>query len=278
MIRGMFDQVFGANTLDSVYEDLSINLLSDSGPYSSVVTVVDHLYDSILTPIALSLLCIYFLVAMVDKLSSEHFTWEQAVRQFCMLIAGFALIDYGLDLMKLLFDLGLSLTEQIHSFTTADSAGLSEATMDTMFENFEAETEFTGIGIIDNVCRIGYLLIPWVFSWIISVVVIVIVYSRVIEIYARACFAPIAFSDFFQNGLHGGGWRFLKSFLAIALQGALILIITVIFSKMTHVLFGDWDDDIGYFAAIGQYLAFNVSSCMLMIRSLSLAKEIVGVQ
>lgn len=278
MIRSMFDAVFGASSFESVYSKLSINLFDSGGAYKEALKVVTSLYDNIITPIALSLLCIYFMIGMVDKLTSEHFTWDQAMRQFCMLLAGFALIDYGLDLMKLLFELGISLTQEIHGSVTSDAGALSTEKLDALFKKFEDETKLTGLGFIDNIVRFGYLMIPWAISWIIGMVVTIVVYSRVIEIYARACFAPIAFSDFFQNGLHGGGWRYLKSFLAVALQGALILIITTIFAKLSHVLFGNFDDDIGYWAAMGQHLAFLISACMLMLRSLSLSKEIVGVQ
>lgn len=278
MIRGMFDAVFGASSFDGVYTKLSINLFDSAGAYKDALKVVTSLYDNIITPIALALLCIYFMVGMVDKLTSEHFTWDQAMRQFCMLLAGFALIDYGLDLMNLLFKLGLALTQDIYGAVTSGSGAMSADTLDALYKNFQKETELTGLGFIDDIVRFAYLIIPWAISWAISMVVTIVVYSRVIEIYARACFAPIAFSDFFNNGLHGSGWKFLKSFLAIALQGALILIITTIFSKLSQVLFGNFDDSIGYWAAMGQHLAFMISACMLMLRSLSLAKEIVGAQ
>lgn len=277
----MFEQVFGASSFESVYNNLSINLFDSAGQYKEALKVVTSLYDTVITPIALSLLCIYFMIGMVDKLTSEHFTWDQALRQFCMLLAGFALIDYGLDLMNLLFKLGLVLTQDIHGAVTSGTGAISEETIDALYQNFLTETELTKIKIfefVNTMYRFVYLIIPFVISWAINMVVMIVVYSRVIEIYARACFAPIAFSDFFQNGLHGGGWRYLKSFLAVALQGALILIITTIFAKLSHVLFGNFNDDIGYWSAMGQHLAFLISACMLMLKSLSLSKEIVGVQ
>ncbi len=278
MIRGMFDSVFGASSFSNIYTDLSVNLFDAGGKYKDALKIVTSLYDDIITPVALSLLCIYFLIGIVDKLTSEHFTWDQAMRQFCMLLAGFALIDYGLDLMKWLFRIGLLLTQDIHSAVTTGGGAVKEATLDALYKDFLKETELSGINIIDNVVRFGYLMIPWVMNWILGMVVTIIVYSRVIEIYARACFAPIAFSDFFQNGLHGGGWRFLKSFLAIALQGALLFIISAIFSKLSFTLYANFEDDIGYWSAMAQSLAFTIAAAMLMFKSLSLSKEIVGVQ
>lgn len=281
MIEWMFKQVFGASIFESVYSHLSINLFDTAGQYKSALQVVTSLYDTIITPVALSLLCIYFMIGMVDKLTSEHFTWDQALRQFCMLLAGFALIDYGLDIMNWLFKIGLLLTQDIHGTVSSDGGTVSEETIKALYNTFLTETELTQIKIfefVNTMYRFVYLIIPFIISWAINIVVMIVVYSRVIEIYARAVFAPIAFSDFFQNGLHGGGWRYLKSFLAVALQGALILIITTIFAKLSQVLFGNFNDGIGYWAAMGQHLAFLISACMLMLKSLSLSKEIVGVQ
>ena len=104
----------------------------------------------------------------------------------------------------------------------------------------------------------------------------IICYTRLIEIYIRAAFAPIAFSDFFHNGFQGGGWRFLKSFLAVCLQGAVILCIGAIFGALMPVIF-NLGGDTTFFSAMGRYFAILAAAVMLMFKSLSLTKEFVGV-
>ena len=82
-------------------------------------------------------------------------------------------------------------------------------------------------------------------------------------------------SDFFHSGLHGSGWRYLKSFLAVALQGALILVIGMIYSALFKGLILDQTDNLLLF--LGKYIIIYASAVMLMFKSLPLSKELVGV-
>ena len=123
-----------------------------------------------------------------------------------------------------------------------------------------------------------YLLLPWVGQWIMKLCISVICYTRVVEIYFRATFAPIALADFFHSGLQGSGWRFLKSFLAVCLQGGTILVIAILFSALTAQHITNVDQVVkDLIPFIGVYLAFGASAVMLMFKSLSLTKELVGV-
>ena len=231
------------------------------------------LHDTI-KPAAIMLVFIYFMIAVVDKLSGENFTWEQLWRQMGLLLAAYYLMQHGFEILELLFNIGMAVAAQI---SNAFGTDISQPSVDAeeMIKNFQDNWGINGfsIKIIDNIVMFIYLLIPWLFSWIMRLCVSVICYSRVIEIYARATFAPIAIADFFHSGLQSGGWRFLKNFLAVSLQGAMILVIAILYSRLFNMI---TTTDTNLFTFVGKFLAFYAAAVMLMFKSLSLTKELVG--
>ena len=274
---GMLNDICGQDIVNSILNSLSINLFSDDGTYSHALELARDLHNSVIKPFALMLMFIYFMLAVVDKLSAENFTWEQLWRQMAMLLVAKFLIDHGFEILDILFNIGMSLAHQIQ-----EAAGLyGGATEEGVEHAKELITGFkTSLGLsgtwtswLGDIILFAFLIIPWLLSWIMRLCVNIICYTRIIEIYVRATFAPVALSDFFHSGLQGSGWRFLKNFLAVCLQGGVILVIGVIFSALFEELVVD---ETNMFMFIGVYLAFFASAIMLMFKSLSITKELVG--
>jgi len=279
MLENMLVDICGLDLFDSIFETLSINLFSTSGDYSVAIKTVTKINQNVIQPVAVMLLFIYFMLAVVDKMSSENFTWEQLWRQMAMLLAAKFLIEHGFEILELLFEVGMSVASKVELAISASllddpDAMVTNENAKKLIEGFKDGLKLSGImQVFESMILFIYLLIPWLFSWIMRLCVSIICYSRVIEIYARATFAPIALSDFFHSGMQGGGWRFLKNFLAVSLQGAMLLVIAAIFSALFKQLVVDEQN---LFAFIGTYLAFFASAIMLMFKSLSLTKEIIG--
>lgn len=276
MIEGMLQDLCGQDLFSGIWDTLKVNLFSSTGNYHAALDIVETLYSTVIQPIAIMLMIIYFLLALVDKMTSENFTWEQMGRQMCMFLASFYLINHGFEILELLFELGLSLSTDVYAVVKDDllagsQIDIVEQTIDTFKQTIKVPN------FLKDIVLFVYLLIPWALSWIMGLVVKIICYTRIIEIYARATFAPVALSDFFHSGFQGAGWRFLKSFLAVCLQGALILVITTIYSALFTVITGAADPGWSLFKVLGVFIALMASACMLMFKSLSLSKELLGV-
>ena len=215
ILESMLNQICGANLFSSIYETLSVNLFSSGGAFGTAYNVVHAIYNTIMS-IGVMLLFVYFIVALVDKLSSDTFTWETLWRQFALLLAAKYIMENGFQLLEIIFNIGMATAARVSAL---GDPSVSETAVDAAAIIDKFTGSFTGFfAIIGELIMMLYLLIPWLLSWIMGLCVSIICYSRVIEIYVRATFAPIALSDFFHSGLHGSGWRYLKSFLAVALQ------------------------------------------------------------
>lgn len=273
MLEDMINDICGPDIFSSIYETLSVNLFSSGGKYSMVLSVIRIVYN-IIMPIGVYLMFIYFLIALVDKLSSDTFTWEQLWRQFALLLGAKILMENGFQLLETLFGIGMAILAKI---SAAASTDIAEVTVDAaeMIAGFRDSIGIAGnIPFIRDVIMIVFLLLPWALAWLMKLLVSVICYSRVIEIYIKAAFSPVALSDFMHSGFQGSGWKWLKSFFASCLQGAIIFLIAVIFSALFQTITADSGWNI--FKFLGTYLAFYASAVMLMFKTLPLAKEIVG--
>lgn len=274
MLEEMINDICGPDIFTSIYETLSVNLFSSGGKYSMVLSVVRTVYH-IIMPIGVYLMFIYFMLALLDKLSSDAFTWEHLWRQLAILVGAKILMENGFQILETLFGVGMAILGKISASSSADIAAVTVDAAE-MIEQFRDSIGIAGnIPFIRDIIMIVFLLLPWALSWVMRLLVAVICYSRVIEIYVKAACAPMALSDFMHSGFQGSGWRFLKSFFASCLQGAIIFLIAVIFSALFQTITVDAGWNI--FKFLGAYLAFYASAVMLMFKSLPLAKEIVGV-
>lgn len=267
MLKGMLNDIGGEDLFDGIIEILTKDPFTAYG----VQNVVTSLYNAIMAA-AMMLMFIYFLIAVVDKMTSENFTWEQLWKQMAMLLAAKLVIEHGLEIMTLMSKVGVEIVGIVKAEGLGEMRGGIDA--EAVIDNFESG--FSGIfKIIGDLVLFMYIIFPWILSWIMGMCVKIICYTRLIEIYIRACFAPLALSDFFKNGFQGNGWRYLKSFFAICLQGGIILAIAVLFSKLLDSFLTDVDKA-NLFQFLGIYFAVGCSAIMLMFRSLSLSKEIMG--
>lgn len=272
LLKGMISDICGEDLFNSIINVLTKDPFTE---YEAVAGVMRSLYDIVMSA-AIMLMFIYFLIAVVDKLTSENFSWEQLWKQFAMLLAAKLVIEHGLEIMTLMSAVGVELVELISQKGDVGlGVGITAAEADAIIASFEEKYSFGGLfKVIGDLILFLQLILPWLFSWIMRIAVKIICYTRLIEIYIRASFAPLALSDFFKNGFQGGGWRFLKSFFAVCLQGAIILGIAIFFSALCESLLPS--DKTNLFTFLGYYFAIGCSAIMLMFRSLSLSKEIMG--
>lgn len=76
----------------------------------------------------------------------------------------------------------------------------------------------------------GSYTIRWTFVTVLSFILILTVYGRFFKLYMYTAIAPIPLSSFAGEGTQNIGKSFLKSYIAVCLEGAIIVLACVIFS------------------------------------------------
>lgn len=175
--------------------------------------------------IGYALLVLFFVVGMVKTCGS--FTEVKKPEHVLKLFVRFALskgvITYGLSLMLALFDIAQGIINTIietTGFEKADKAILPN----------EIVTAVEDCGLLDSVALWAVTIIGSLFITILSFIMIMTVYGRFFRLYMYTAIAPIPLSSFAGEPTQNIGKSFLKSYAAVCLEGAIIMLACIIFS------------------------------------------------
>lgn len=178
-----------------------------------------------LKAIGFALLVLFFVVGVVKTCGSfaEIKRPEHAAKLFIRFIFAKAVVGYGLDLMMALF----RIVQGVIS-TTMNTAGLAAQTAVTM--PAEMEAVIRALTFWQSIPAWAVSLIGSLVIIVLSFVMIMSVYGRFFKLYLYTAIAPIPLSAFAGEPSANIGKSFLKSYAAVCLEGAIIVLGCIIFS------------------------------------------------
>ena len=109
-------------------------------------------------------------------------------------------------------------------------------------------------------------------SMILSVVIFVIVYGRMVDIYLMTSLAPIPFATFGNREQSQIGQNYLRSLFALGFQGFLIMICIGIYAVLVQTV--SFSDDI--IASIWGVMGYTVLLCFSLFKTGSLARSVLS--
>lgn len=178
-----------------------------------------------LQAVGYALLVLFFVVGMVKTCGSfaEVKKPEHAVRIFIRFALAKGVITYGMELMMALFDIVRGITG-----TIMGAAGLGEAE-ETMLPE-EIITAVEECGFLESIPLWAVTLIGSLFITVLSFIMILSVYGRFFRLYLYTAIAPVPLATFAGEPSQSVGISFMKSYAAVCLEGAIIVLACVIFS------------------------------------------------
>lgn len=232
-------EVYGAKVFSSAEDILSFRAHGPTSLERGVWNTVETVFNTT-SSIGFLVVIIYFLIDLLEKTTHENFNIEHFFRSCIKLILGALLVLNGLPLLEGLLDFGSGILNLVGTSGLDNDQAVStlRMSMNMIENNGEAKDTFNLIAIILD------LLIPYIIMLGCNLYVKVVCYSRIIEIGLVGAFAPIGMADIMAEGTKGNGFRYLKKFLALALQGAIIMGILVIFENITNTLYSESTLDI----------------------------------
>lgn len=178
-----------------------------------------------LQAIGYALLVLFFVVGVVKTCGSfaEVKKPEHAVRMFIRFALSKGSITYGMELMVALFNIVQGIIA-----TIMDSAGFGEAEETVLPTEIVEAVE--DCGFLESIPLWAVTLIGSLFITILSFIMIMSVYGRFFRLYLYAAIAPIPLSTFAGEPSQNVGKSFIKSYAAVCLEGAIIVLACIIFS------------------------------------------------
>ena len=178
-----------------------------------------------LQAIGYALLVLFFLVGMIKTCGSFSETKrpETAFRLFIRFAIAKGVVTYGLELMLALFDIIQGITT-----TVMDTAGIGTAE-ETVLPT-EIVTAVEECGFLESVPLWAVTIIGSLFITVLSFIMILTVYGRFFILFLYTAIAPVPLAAFAGEPTQSIGISFLKSYAAVCLEGAIIVLSCIIFS------------------------------------------------
>lgn len=175
--------------------------------------------------IGLALLVLFFVVGVVRTCGSftDVKKPEHALKLFIRFAIAKGVITYGLELMLALFDI-----VQGTISTIMTSAGFGMPNQTTL--PAEMVTTIESCGFFESIPLWAVTLIGGLFITVLSFIMIMTVYGRFFKLYMYTALAPIPLSTFAGEPSQNVGKSFIKSYCAVLLEGAVIVLACIIFS------------------------------------------------
>jgi hypothetical protein len=178
-----------------------------------------------LQAIGYALLVLFFVIGVMKTCGSftEVKKPEHALKLFVRFALAKAVITYGLDLMLALLDIIQGIISQI-----MQSAGFGSPQATIL--PTEIITAIEDCSFWESIPLWAVTLIGGLFIWVLSFVMILSVYGRFFKMYMYTAIAPIPLSSFAGEPSQNVGKSFIKSYSAVCLEGAIIVLACIIFS------------------------------------------------
>ena len=175
--------------------------------------------------IGLALLVLFFVVGVMRTCGNfaEVKRPEQALKLFIRFAIAKGAITYGMELMLSLFNIVQGTISTIMS-----SAGFSSPQQTTL--PAEMITTIEDCGFFESIPLWAVTLIGGLFITVMSFILIMTVYGRFFKLYMYTALAPIPLSTFAGEPSQNVGKSFIKSYCAVCLEGAVIVLSCIIFS------------------------------------------------
>ena len=261
-IGGMFDDMNGK--VSEVATQVGTSPV-DFSP--EIFSMIRNISETVIMPIAglvLTFIACYELIHMViDRNNLANFeTWIFFKWVFKTFVA-VMLITNTFNITMAVFDVAQHVVSNaggiISQSTEVDAMDMAE--LETKLKAMEIGP-LIGMFVEVSFIRIGIQVM--------SKIVFIIVYGRMLEIYLMVSLAPIPFSTFGNREQSHIGQNFMRSILALGFQGFLILICVGIYAVLIHTVPAT-DDPV---AALWGVMGYTFLLCFSLFKTGSLAKSV----
>lgn len=222
-----------------------------------------------LRAIGYALLVLFFVIGVVRTCSSfaEVRKPEHALKLFVRFAIAKGVITYGMELMMALYRIVQGVIGTIISTT---GPGKMERTVlpEEIVEAVESCEFFESIPLW------AVTLIGGLFVTVLSFAMIMSVYGRFFRLYLYTAIAPIPLSAFAGEPTQSIGKRFLKSYAAVCLEGAVIVLACIIFSKYASSP-PEVDRDASAVTMVWSYMGELIFSMLILVGAVKMADRAV---
>lgn len=271
LISGIMDNL--GNVFDAVNKqvgDVATQVGTTPSAFSpGVFSMIRNVSESVIVPIAgiiLTIIACYELIQMIiehnNLASFETWVFFRWIFKTAMAVL---LISNCFNITMAVFDV----TQHVISGAGGVISG-STAVSDSMMDTLQTTLEGMDLGPLFGLFLQSFII--WFTMWALSIVIFIIVYGRMIEIYLMVSLAPIPFASFGNREQSQTGQNYLRSLFAVGFQGFLIMICVGIYAVLIQSI--SFSGDV--IASIWGVVGYTVLLCFTLFKTGSLAKGVLN--
>ncbi|MGM9600696.1 MAG: hypothetical protein ACI3W5_03785 [Faecousia sp.] len=235
------------------------------GTIWSVITTINGAVQAI----GLALLVLFFVVGVMRTCGSfaETKRPETALKLFVRFAIAKGVVTYGMELMLALFNIVQGVISTIMTSAGFGSAG--QTVLPT-----EIVTAVEDCGFFESIPLWAVTLIGSLLITVLSFVMIMTVYGRFFKLYMYTALAPVPLSTFAGEPTQSVGVSFIKSYAAVCLEGAIIVLACIIFSIFAAsppVI----DPDAAAVSMVWSYVGELVFNMLVLVGTVKMADRVV---
>ena len=219
--------------------------------------------------IGLALLVLFFLAGVVQ--TSANLTDvkrpEHALKLFLRFAIAKGVVTYGLELIMAVFEIVQGIISKI--MRTSGLGGASKTSLPS-----EMIDAIEDCGFFESIPLWAVTIIGSLFITILSFIIIMTVYGRFFKLYMYTAIAPIPLATFAGQPTQNVGRSFVKSYAAVCLEGAIIVLACVIFSMFAATP-PVVDADAAPTAMIWKYIGELVFNMLVLVGSVKMSDRII---
>jgi hypothetical protein len=236
---------------------------------SGIFNMIKTLSDNVMIPIAgmiISFVLVYELISMVIEKNNMHdFDTSVFIRFFMKACIAVMLLSKTFDIVLAVFDVGTHIVTQAGAAITGSTSLDVSATLQTMFNDALSTMsvgELIGLGMETMIVSLCMKIM--------SVLITVILYGRMVEIYLYISVAPVPCATVTNREWGSIGTNYFKGLCALAFQGFFIMVCVGIYSVLVNAVSVSGN----LHSAVWSVMAYTLILCFSLFKTGNLAKSI----
>ncbi len=234
----------------------------------SIFSLIQNLSNSVIVPIAgmiITFVLCYELISMLTEKNSMHEidTWMFFKYFFKMWVAVY-LVSNTFTITMAVFDVGQHVVSAAGGVINAQTA----INIDSMIEEMETAMESMEVGEL-VILALETMLVSLCMK-IMSVLITVLLYGRMIEIYLYTSVAPLPFATFSNREWGQVGNNYFRGLLALGFQGFFMMVCVGIYAVLVSTI--QISDNMH--SALFGVAAYTVILCFSLMKTSGLSKAV----
>jgi len=181
--------------------------------------------NSALVGIGYGLLVLFFAIGVFSSAASfrELQRPEFALRHFVRFVLAKVAVGRGMELMTAIFSI-------CGSVVSASMSSIGGAVTESATLPLELVSAIESVGFLQSVPLWIVSVLGSLFITVMSFILILTVYGRFFKLYLYTAISPLPFASFAGENTAGIGKAFVKSYIGVCLEGAVIVLACLIYS------------------------------------------------